>query len=203
MARLYICAGEPSADRLGAEIVSELRRRRHDLLYRGVAGPLMRDVGVTAAHKSEAATTLGLVEALVRIPDLLDLARRIEDDLLSWKPDLLLTIDSPSLLLRIGRFARRRGIRVVHTVSPQLWAWRPGRAARVAQSCDTLLCLLPFEPALYDGTGLDARFVGHPAAARAPAGTPSGDPPVIALLPGSRPQEVAAHWPLFRRVAGD
>src|SRR6185503_16641070 len=104
-------------------------------------------------------------------------------------PAVLVTIDSPDLLLALARAARRGGVPAVHWVSPQVWAWRAGRIGRIAASTDTVLCLLPFEPALYAGR-VRAVFVGHPAAAIVPAPTPPRGSPRIALCPGSRRNEV-------------
>jgi lipid-A-disaccharide synthase len=142
---------------------------------------------------------IGLVEALGavrRAPRVLWRIRRLLD---RWRPDLVWTVDNPGLNLRIGAMARRRGIPVVHLGSPQVWAWRPGRVRRVAESADVLLCLLPFEPAWYVGTGVRAVFVGHPAA-RLHDEAP-GEGLVVGLAPGSRESEVAALWPVFQAVA--
>jgi lipid-A-disaccharide synthase len=107
-------------------------------------------------------------------------------------------VDSPDFHLPVARLARRWGIRTVGYVSPQLWAWRRGRAAAVAAALDQLLCLFSFEPALYAGTGLDARWVGHPAVDR--VGPSAREPGVLALFPGSRPAEVYRHLPVFLDV---
>jgi lipid-A-disaccharide synthase len=196
--RLFAAAGEASGDALLADVVAELRARTPGLRVRGVAGPRMRAAGVEAVARAEDATVLGLVEAVGALPRLARLLARLEDELAQG--DVLLTADSPSLLLRLARRAKRRGIPAVHVVSPQVWAWRPGRIDRVAAAVDVILCLLPFEPALYSGR-VRALFVGHPAAAA--RGRPVQVPgrPVFALCPGSREREVRALWPVFREVA--
>ncbi len=200
MPRLYTAVAETSGDRLAAAILAQLGGSGVEL--RGMCGPALRHLGVACAERAEDAVAMGLAEVVSKLPRLWRLERRLRADLLRWRPDVLLTVDSPGLMLRLGRFARSHGIRVVHAVSPQLWAWRPGRAARIADSVNVLLCLLPFEPALYEDTSLDARFIGHPAlASLLEHRVPPTRPPTFAWLPGSRPQEVAALWPAFRSAA--
>ena len=196
--RLFVCAGEASGDRLGAELVRYLSSAG-DLQAAGLAGPLMRQSGVRAVARSEDATAFGLVEVVAQLPRLARLARRLNREIRAFKPDVVLTIDSPGLLMRVGRQAKSDGFRVVHWVCPQVWAWRPGRVDTMASSMHTLMCLLPFEPAIFDGTSVEALFVGHPRAA-----TPIVVPPnklTFLLAPGSRPTEIARHWPICRRVA--
>jgi lipid-A-disaccharide synthase len=113
--------------------------------------------------------------------------------------DILVAIDAPDVHLPFARWARSRGVRTVGYVCPQLWAWRPGRRDAVARAFDRLLCLWPFEPALFAGSGLEARFVGHPAADRVRPGSP--EPGVLALFPGSRRQELARHLGPFLEAA--
>jgi len=200
-ARLLVCAGEASGDRLAAQVVAALKARR-PLALRGLAGPRMRTEGVRPFARAESITAVGTIEALRaarRIPGVWTRLARAMD---GWRPDLVLTVDSPGLLLHVGRRARRRGIPVVHLVSPQLWAWRPRRARRVATAADAVLCLLPMEPPLYAGTGVRAVFVGHPAAYAPGATPPEGSGPLVfGLAPGSRPSEIEALWPVFREVA--
>jgi lipid-A-disaccharide synthase len=199
--RLLVCAGEASGDRLAAQVVAALRERR-PLEVRGLAGPALRAAGVEAVARAESITAVGAVEALCAVRRVPRVWTRLARAMDQWRPDLVLTVDSPGLLLRVGRRARRRGIPVVHLVSPQLWAWRPGRARRVASAADAVLCLLPLEPPLYAGTRIRAVFVGHPAA-YAPKTTrpPRSGTPVFGLAPGSRPSEIKALWPVFLEVA--
>jgi lipid-A-disaccharide synthase len=181
-------AVEPSADRLGAEL---LRAWSPQGAF-GIGGARMVAAGFRAVAPPHAAMGLGeLWRHLSHIRANAASLRAAFDD----KPDLFLAIDAPDFHLPLAREARRRGIRTVGWVSPQLWAWRRGRAARVAQAYDQLLCLFSFEPPLYLGTGLDARWLGHPAVDQA---RPSArEPGLVALFPGSRPAEVARHLPVF------
>src|SRR6185295_16200488 len=109
-------------------------------------------------------------------------------------------VDAPELHLPLARRARARGMRAIGFVSPQVWAWRPGRVTSIGEAYEAVLCLFDFEPELYADTPVDARWVGHPVVDRMP---PRGvvDPHLFALLPGSRRSEVERLWPVFRRTA--
>jgi lipid-A-disaccharide synthase len=183
---LVISAAEPSGDLLGAELVTALKRQG-PVQARGIAGPHMRAAGVEAVARTEDISVMGLVEVLGRLPAI----RRAREALLHTlddSVDAFIGIDSPDLHLPIGRAARSRNIVAIGYVSPQVWAWRPGRVRDISRSLDTLLCLFGFEPPLYGD--FDARWVGHPVRDRF-ADTRRGtvEPHTYALLPGSREQE--------------
>jgi len=193
--RVLISVAEPSGDRLAAEVVRALGQARVE----GLLGPRLRAAGAVDTGGTETMPgAMGVVEVLGQ----LGRARRNRRALsaaLDTRPDLFLTVDSSAFHLPLAREARAKGIRTVGLVSPQLWAWRPGRAPRVAAAYDQLLCLFPFEPALYAGTSLDARWVGHPVVDR--VGPSRRDERVIAIFPGSRPSEVAQHLEVFLDAA--
>ncbi len=143
------------------------------------------------------------------LPSLARLISRMgatEADILSRRPAALVTIDAPSFTLRLAGRVRPRGVRVVHYVAPQVWAWRPWRVRRIARVVDRLLCLLPFEPAFFASAGIDARFVGHPILEGALPGDGASfrsrhgfgeDRRILAVMPGSRGGELARHLPIF------
>jgi lipid-A-disaccharide synthase len=160
----------------------------------------MRAAGVAAVAHAEELTTFGLAEAAVRAPRVALTIGRVMRHLVSDRPSLLVTIDSPDMLLLLARSARAAHAPAIHWVSPQVWAWRAGRIDRIAASVDSLLCLLPFEPALYAGK-VRAVFVGHPAAAIAPDPAPPRGSPRVALCPGSRSSEIDRLWPVLKQVA--
>lgn len=191
--RLLLSAIEPSADRLGAELLAELHRRGVQVQARGLGGPLLVEQGLVPVSPL-APPAMGLVEVLRHLGQL----RRQRQALIAScepRPDALLCVDAPDFHMPAAAAARGRGVRTVGWVSPQLWAWRPGRKHRVAAAYDQLLCLFPFEPALYARTGLDARFVGHPAVDRLVERRPEAG--VVSLFPGSRPAELSRHLPPF------
>ncbi len=201
MTRLFVCTGEASGDRLAAMLVREIERRDPHLAVRGICGPMLREAGATAIANTEELGIVGVWEALKAAPRLLDVSRRVLRALDTWPADLVLTVDNPGLNLWLARRARARGRRVVHWVSPQVWAWRPGRVRTVARSVDALMCLFPMEPALYAGTGLEATFTGHPLLDVARPGRTPHAGTIIGLAPGSRRSEIQALWPVFREVA--
>ncbi|KGJ13371.1 lipid-A-disaccharide synthase [Paracoccus sanguinis] len=202
--RAFLIAGEPSGDALGAALLSGLRQLDPDLSIAGVGGPLMAGEGLQSLFPMSELSVMGLVEVL---PKYRALKRRIAETAeaaLAFRPDVLITIDSPDFCLRVARRVREAapGIRTVHYVAPSVWAWRPGRAERMAEVIDHVLAILPFEPPLMHEAGMSCDFVGHPVVAQ-PRATPeeaaafraaheiAPDAPLVLCLPGSRRGEVA------------
>lgn len=199
--RIALVAGEASGDLLGAGLLAQLRERFPAATFAGIGGPQMRAAGFDAWHDCSELAVMGLAEVLRHLPRLLRLRRGLRERLLAWQPDVFIGIDAPDFNLGLERWLKQRGVRTVHYVSPSIWAWREGRAARMGRSADRVLCLFPMEPPIYARHGVDARFVGHPLAdalpldpdrlaARAALGLPPGAP-VLAVLPGSRLGEIA------------
>lgn len=187
MKRILVSAQEASGDRLGAELVEAMvARDRFEL--RGLGGPRLLAAGMLPLPGSRPMNpVMGLVEVLKHLGELranTAAMRRAIDE----KPDLLLVIDAPDFNLPLARYAKSKGVKVCGYVSPQLWAWRSGRAPEIARSMDRLLCLFPFEPAFFTPHGLDARWVGHPAVDR--VGPSAREPGVVAIFPGSRRSEL-------------
>ena len=198
--RVAIVAGEASGDLLGAGLIDALRARWPDAEFAGIGGERMRAAGFDAWHDAGQLAVMGLAEVLRHLPRLLRVRRALRERVLAWQPDVFIGIDAPDFNLGVERWLKSRGVATVHYVSPSVWAWREGRAAKIGRSADRVLCLFPMEPAIYAKHGVDARFVGHPlademplvpdrAAARATLGLP-GDAPILAVLPGSRTGEI-------------
>src|SRR5580692_10976832 len=162
--RVGLVAGEASGDTLGADLMFALRRLAPDIEFFGVAGPKMQAAGCEAWEPSEALAVMGLFEVLRDLPRLVRLLARIRDRFLAARPDVFIGIDAPDTNLRLARRLHGAGIPTVQYVSPQVWAWRQGRARRMRESGDRVLCLLPFEKSFYDEHGIRAEFVGHPLA---------------------------------------
>jgi lipid-A-disaccharide synthase len=198
--RVGLLAGEASGDTLGADLINALRRRVPDARFFGVAGPKMQAAGCEVWEPAESFAVMGLFDVLRDLPRLARLLARIKRMFLGERPDVFIGIDAPDTNLRVARTLHAAGIPTVQYVSPQIWAWRQGRARGMQQSVDLVLCLLPFEKRFYDEHGIRAEFVGHPladaipeqvdrAAARRTLGL-DDDASVVALLPGSRRGEV-------------
>lgn len=198
--RIALVAGELSGDNLGAAFIRAFRERVPDARFFGVAGPHMRAEGCEVWEPAESLAVMGLVEVLIHLPRLMALRRRVLQRILAERPDVFVGIDAPEFNLNLAPALHAAGIPTVQYVSPQVWAWRQGRVAKMARFLDLVLCLLPFEKRFYDEHGLAAEFVGHPladqiplepdrAAARAELGLPA-EGEVVAVLPGSRRGEV-------------
>jgi lipid-A-disaccharide synthase len=195
-----LVAGESSGDNLGAALIEAIKARAPGTRFVGVAGPRMLAAGCERLAHAEELAVMGLFEVLHHLPRLLKLRRRIRDAMLELRPDVFVGIDSPEFNLSLAKALHDTGLRTVQYVSPQVWAWRRGRAVRMAGFLDLVLCLLPFERAVYDAAGLRAIFVGHPLADQLPlvpdlAGARrelgiSAEARVVAILPGSRTGEV-------------
>ncbi|GAB2516353.1 lipid-A-disaccharide synthase [Lysobacter humi (ex Lee et al. 2017)] len=213
-------AGEASGDLLGTGLIHALRARWPDAEFAGVGGDGMRGAGLDAWHDADELAVMGLAEVLRHLPRLLRLRSALRTRLLQWRPDVYVGIDAPDFNLGVERWLKARGIATVHYVSPSVWAWRQGRAAKIGRSADRVLCLFPMEPPIYARHGVDARFVGHPFADEMPLDPDRRaarealrlpvDGPVLALLPGSRRSEIerlgadflAAAAQVASRVAG-
>jgi lipid-A-disaccharide synthase len=199
--RVGLVAGEASGDTLGADLIHALRRLAPGTEFFGIAGPKMHGAGCEVWEPAESLAVMGLFEIVRHLPRLLELRRRIRRRFLAARPDVFVGIDAPEFNLRLARDLRAAGIPTVQYVSPQVWAWRQGRARSIHESVDLVLCLLPFEKRFYDAHDVHAVFVGHPLADAIPlipdrqaarrALDIDANAAVIALLPGSRRGEVA------------
>lgn len=204
----YIIAGEPSGDRLGGALITALNERA-DLSVHGVGGQDMQAAGLKSLFDMADLTVMGLSEVLPRLPLILRRIRQTADDIIARRPDVLITIDSPDFTLRVAARVRRSvpDLKVVHYVAPSVWAWRPGRAAKMARHVDHVLALLPFEPPYMEAAGMTCDCVGHPVAGR-PVVSPGEvaafreeqglQGPLFLLAPGSRRGEVRRLSPDFR-----
>lgn len=209
--RIALVAGETSGDQLGAGLIEALRKRFPDAQFAGIGGERMRAAGLDAWHDCSELAVMGLAEVLRHLPRLLRLRRGLRQRLLAWRPDVFIGIDAPDFNLGLERALKTAGLRTVHYVSPSVWAWRAGRAAKIGRSADRVLCLFPMEPPIYAAHGIEARFVGHPladalplqpdrSAARSRLALPAASR-VLAVLPGSRLGEIQRLGGIFIAAA--
>lgn len=200
--RVFLVAGEPSGDNLGAALMAGLKALAPDVAFDGVGGPRMAAEGLVSRFPMDELSVMGIAEVLPRYRHLMRRIRETAEAVVETKPDVLVTIDSPDFSFRVGRRVKAASpVRIVHYVAPSVWAWRPGRARKVARFLDQLLTLLPFEPPYFEAEGLRADFVGHPVVAEPVATGPEaaafraetgiGEAPLLMVLPGSRRGEVA------------
>lgn len=194
--KVFVIAGEASGDKLGAALMAGLRQLRPDVQFDGVGGPLMQAKGLQSRFPMDELSVMGLAEILPKYRALKARIRQMAEAIIDTQPDVLITIDSPDFCLRVARLVKAASdIRTVHYVAPTVWAWRPGRAARMAHHIDHVLALFPFEPPLMQAAGMACDFVGHPVVAE-PVATQQeaaalGSGTVVLVLPGSRKGEVS------------
>ncbi|MDO5657870.1 MAG: lipid-A-disaccharide synthase [Paracoccus sp. (in: a-proteobacteria)] len=232
--RYFLIAGEASGDRLGGALMAGLRELDARAQFDGVGGAAMQAQGLTSRFAMEELSVMGIAEVLPRYFDLKRLIRETAQAVITTRPDALITIDSPDFCLRVARLVREAGLRlpIIHYVAPSVWAWRPGRAAKMARWVDHVLAILPFEPPLMEATGMSCDFVGHPVVTeprateaeadafrarmcggpQAPVDPPDSHQdafrapvdggPLILCLPGSRRGEIARLAPRFAQTLG-
>jgi lipid-A-disaccharide synthase len=209
--RIALVAGEASGDLLAGLLLRGLKTRWPGARTFGIGGPCMAEQGFTAWWPHDKLAVRGYVEVLRHYRQIKGIRDALAERLLRERPDVFIGVDAPDFNLGLEARLRAGGLRTVHFVCPSIWAWRAGRAARIAKSADRVLCLFPFEPALLERHGVAASYVGHPladaialspprAAARAALGIAESTP-VVALLPGSRRSEIQYVAPLFLRAA--
>lgn len=204
-------AGEASGDLLASLLIGGLQSRWPGVALSGIGGPRMAATGFDAWWPSDRLAVRGYVEVLRHYRGIKRIRDELSARLLAEPPRAFVGVDAPDFNLGLEARLKAAGIPAIHFVCPSIWAWRGGRAKKMAASCDHVLCLFPFEPALLQAHGVAASYVGHPladaiplepprAAARAALGLPD-DAPVLALLPGSRASEIRDIAPTFLRTA--
>ena len=198
--RVFIVAGESSGDLHGAHLAKELKSLSPDVELIGFGGSGMREAGVEILEDPTRVAVIGLFEVLRHFSEFKRLFRRAVQILEQRKPDLVVLIDYPGFNLALAREVKRRGIRLVYYISPQIWAWDPGRIKTIKELVDRMIVLFPFEEILYKKAGVPVTFVGHPLVEQVQAGSArlakleslglDDGLPVVGLLPGSREVEI-------------
>ena len=211
--KVYLIAGEPSGDLLGARVMSALKKRLPDVQIFGVGGESMQAEGLKSLFEIKDLAVMGFFEVLPHLPKILRHFREIQADIDRVQPDIIMTIDSYSFSIRVHKMLKKNGCAVphVHLVAPQVWAWKKGRAKIIHRWVDHLFCLLPNEPQYFTQHGMPATFVGHPVVE---SGANRGDGQafkerhqipmdkrVLCLLPGSRANEIKYLLTDFMQVA--
>ncbi len=200
--RVFLIAGEPSGDRLGGALMAGLKSLVPEVRFDGIGGENMMREGLESLFPMQELSVMGIAEVL---PKYFHLKRRIAETaqaILAAKPDVMITIDSPDFSLRVAKIVKASSdIRTVHYVAPTVWAWRPGRAAKMAKHIDQVLTLFPFEPPYMEAAGMRSDFVGHPVVSEPVPSTAEeasfreesgiGTAPFLLVLPGSRVGEVS------------
>ncbi|MFZ1468933.1 MAG: lipid-A-disaccharide synthase [Paracoccaceae bacterium] len=200
----FLIAGEPSGDRLGAALMAGLKTLSPGATFAGIGGPAMQAEGLTSLFPMQELSIMGIAEVLPKYRALKRRIRQSAEAALASNPAALITIDSPDFCLRVAKLVKsaRPGLKTIHYVAPSVWAWRPGRAQKMAKVIDHVLALLPFEPPFMTAAGMTCDFTGHPVTAE-PIVPPdqalafrirhgiAKSAPLIVALPGSRRGEIS------------
>jgi lipid-A-disaccharide synthase len=208
--RVFVTAGEPSGDKLGAAMMAGLKQLVPGVTFRGIGGPLMEAEGLDSLFPMDEISIMGITEILKEYRHLKGRIRQTADAVIKERPDVLITIDLPEFSLRVARLVKAvSDVRIVHYVAPTVWAWRPKRAAKMAVHVDQVLALFPFEPPYMEAAGIACDFVGHPVVMDPQATATEAqafrarhriDAEMALVLPGSRRSEVGRLLPIFEDV---
>ncbi len=207
--KYYIIAGEASGDLHGSNLVREIRALDENAQIRCWGGDLMEEAGATLVKHYRELAFMGFAEVVSNIPTILRNIRFCKQDIHAWHPDVLVLIDYPGFNLRIAEWGKKKGFKIIYYISPQVWAWKESRVHNMKRTIDRMLCILPFEKDYYrDKWNWEVDYVGHPLTEviatkkqNSPKTQTPNPKPVIALLPGSRKQEIAKKLPIMLSVA--
>ncbi len=212
--KYYIIAGEASGDLHGSNLIKEIHKLDNHAEIRCWGGDKMESSGATLVKHYRDLAFMGFVEVIKNLPTILQNIKICKKDILSFKPDTLILVDYPGFNLRIAKWAHALGLKVIYYISPQVWAWKENRVHAIKRDVDKMLVILPFEKDFYRKWNYEVEYVGHPLVeviddfkAKHSSSIPSSinginaETPVIALLPGSREQEILIKLPIMLEVA--
>lgn len=211
--KYYVIAGEASGDMHAANLIAEIKKKDPNAEFRGFGGDLMQRQGMELVRHYRTMAYMGFVEVAVNLRKVLNNINLCKNDIEAYQPDALILVDYPGFNLRIAEFAHEKGFKVFYYVSPQVWAWKRGRVKKIKASVDRMLVIFPFEEEFYKRYGVEATYVGNPLLDElAKFGTSNrsfflrrnnlGEKrEIIALLPGSRKQEVRRMLPEMLKIA--
>jgi len=210
--KYYLISGEASGDLHGSNLIKELKQQDSAADIRCWGGDLMEAAGGTLVKHYRDLAFMGFAEVVKNLPTIFRNIKFCKADIESWQPDVLVLIDYPGFNLRIAEWAKQKGYKVAYYISPQVWAWKENRVKKMKQCIDKMLCILPFEKDYYKNKwNWDVEYVGHPLvevidrkvkeAGSKEQGTRNHAKATIALLPGSRKQEIGKKLPIMLSVA--
>ncbi len=204
--RYYLIAGEASGDLHGSNLIKALHKQDTNADIRCWGGDSMEAAGATLVKHYRELAFMGFVEVIMHLPTILKNIDTCKQDILAYNPDVLVLIDYPGFNMRIAEWAKKLGIKVVYYISPQVWAWKEKRVIKLKRDVDKMLVILPFEEDFYKKWNYKVTYVGHPLIEvvtdekSKPVSQPLSEKPIIALLPGSRSQEIKAKLPVMLQM---
>ncbi|MFT3746717.1 MAG: lipid-A-disaccharide synthase [Agriterribacter sp.] len=209
--KYYIIAGEASGDLHGSNLIKALKKTDHSATFRAWGGDMMEAAGAGVIKHYRELAFMGFVEVVMNLPAILNNLSFCKKDILNYKPDALILIDYPGFNLRIAKWAKAQGFKIIYYISPQVWAWKENRVKTIKECVDKMLVILPFEKEFYKKWHYNVTYVGHPLVEVIDeyskkdvdtSSVPSSiQKPVIALLPGSRKQEILKKLPVMLEVS--
>lgn len=204
--RYYIIAGEASGDLHGSNLIRAIHKQDTNAIIQCWGGDKMQGAGATVVKHYRELAFMGFVEVITHLRTILRNIDFCKKDVQAFKPDVLVLIDYPGFNMRIAEWAKQKSIKVVYYISPQVWAWKENRVKKIKRDVDKMLVILPFEVDFYKKWNFDVTYVGHPLIQvveheqkNVPV-TPLSDKPIIALLPGSRAQEIKVKLPIMLQM---
>ena len=204
--KYYIIAGEASGDLHGSNLIKEIKRLDPAASIRAWGGDLMKDAGASLVKHYRDLAFMGFLEVIKNLPTILQNIKFCKQDIEAWQPDVLVLIDYPGFNLRIAEWAKKNGFKVVYYIAPQVWAWKENRVKKMRVCIDKMFCILPFEKDYFKNKwNWDVTYVGHPllpviASFKSTNPLVTENKKVIALLPGSRKQEIIKMLPVMLSV---
>jgi lipid-A-disaccharide synthase len=202
--KYYFIVGEASGDMHAANLMKSLKHIDSASQFKGFGGDKMQAQGLQLVKHYKELAFMGFWEVVKNLSTIRKNLALVKADILAYKPDVLLLVDYPGFNMRIAKFAKQQGIRVVYYITPQVWAWKQSRVKQLKRDTDLLLPILPFEKAFFEARGVHASFVGHPLLDELHHNKPKSiqtEKPLIALLPGSRKQEIKKMLPVMMQLA--
>ncbi|RAJ31865.1 lipid-A-disaccharide synthase [Pedobacter cryoconitis] len=209
--KYYLVAGEASGDLHGANLMKALKDQDPEAEFRYFGGDKMKAEGGTLAKHYAEMAFMGFTEVLLNLRTIFRNLKTCKEDILAWSPDVLILIDFPGFNLKIAGFGKEKGIKVCYYISPKVWAWNQKRVLKIKKVVDKMFCILPFEVDFYKGWGMEVDYVGNPLLDEKASFIPDPDfrvqhqlteDNIIALLPGSRKQEIERLLPAMLSVTG-
>jgi len=201
--KYWILAGESSGDLHAAKLINSLKHLDAEANFEGWGGDSMQEAGMTVHKHIEELAFMGFIEVIANIRTILKNFKEVKASIESFMPDVIVLVDYPGFNLRLAKWAKAKGYRVIYYIAPQAWAWKANRVEKLKAHTDKLLCILPFEKDWFAERGLDVEYVGHPLLEEIDYGDSSEKENCIALLPGSRKQEIEAILPIMLTVLDD
>ena len=204
MKRYYFIVGEASGDLHAANLIKELSLLDTDATFQGFGGERMQKEGLELTKHYQEMAFMGFWEVLINLSAIIKNFKQAKKELLEYRPEVLILVDYPGFNMRMAKFAKKHNIKVVYYITPQVWAWKESRVKKLKRDVDLLLPILPFERSFFAKHGIDVNYVGHPlldAFKDLDSRNIESEKPIIAILPGSRKQEIATSLPIMMEVA--